>query len=99
MTLECIDHGRVLIRIIHRERHESDLPTALSWQGAPRRDALLEHFVTFGVVTDVVDGGACQGELGATSVRYRRRETRHHPSHVLQVVPTRHLEHEGDRGI
>ena len=82
--------GRVTSRICRRCRAGKMLHASMH---------SLEHLVAFGVVTDVVDGGAHQGELGVTSARHPRRETRHHPGHVLQVVPTRHLDHEGGRDV
>ena len=61
---------------------------------APDLDAALERGRALGVVGDAGHDGADKKEMGGTGSGDVLREGRHDADHVLEGIPTRHLDDE-----
>ncbi|MDZ7727731.1 MAG: hypothetical protein U5Q44_05750 [Dehalococcoidia bacterium] len=96
VPLERVHHRRVLLRVLHGQRHQvHDVPDAVR-QCPPRGLNFVEHALAFRVIRHPVDVRAYQYKFRVPrrSAIGQRRKRLHDPRVVLQRVPARDLHHQ-----
>jgi len=92
MPLQRVDHGRVLVDVIQRQRHQQDARSGRGAQVPPLQQALPVDRGTLRVVAYLVDRRADQHQVPGRGRHDIVGEAAHDTGHVLEPVPAGDLD-------
>ena len=92
VPLQRVNHGRVLVDVIQRQRNQQDACPGRRAQILPLQQALPVDRCALGVVTHVLDRRANQHQVSLTAGRDMVGEAAHDSGHVLEPVPAGDLD-------
>jgi hypothetical protein len=93
VPLQGVDHGRVLVYVVKRQRHQQNARPGSGRQVVPLQQAFPVHGRALRVVGHLVDSRAGQHQVSTAAGHNVVGEAAHDPRHVLEPVPAGDLEH------